>query len=98
HSTGNAATGGWNIFTNGYISTNHNFDGGSKVLTVFARGQAAAGVFSHMVVTVGGEFVYSYSVTNVGTDYRAYTFNLDESAGTKEIRLPFYNDSNQFEQ
>lgn len=95
HSTGNAATGGWNIFTNGYISTNHNFDGGSKVITVFARGQAAAGVFPHMVVSVGGVFVYSYSVTNVGTDYRAYTFNLDASAGTKEIRVAFDNDFNQ---
>jgi len=98
HSTGNAATGGWNIFTNGYISANHNFDGGSKVITVFARGQAAAGVFPHMVVSVGGEFVYSYSVTNVGTDYRAYTFNLDESAGTKEIRVAFDNDYNQLGQ
>ena len=73
HSTGNAAPGGWNIFSNGYISTNHNFDGGSKVITVFARGQAAFGVFPHMVVSVGGEGVYSYSVTNVGAEKLAAT-------------------------
>jgi hypothetical protein len=95
HSTGGAAPGGWNIWSNGYISANHNFDGGSKVVTVFARGQAAAGVFPHMNVTVGGVFIYSYSVTNVGADYRAYTFNLDELAGTKEIRIEFDNDLNQ---
>jgi hypothetical protein len=98
HSTGGSAPGGWNIWSNGYISTNHNFDGGSKVITVFARGQAALGVFPHMNVTVGGAFVYSYSVTNVGTDYRAYTFNLDEPAGAKEIRVSFDNDFNQLGQ
>lgn len=93
HSTGGAIAGGWNIWSDGYISATHNFDGGSKVVTVVARGQAAAGVPPHMNVYVDGVWEYSYSVTN--TDWTSYRFNLDVPAGPHEIRIEFDNDFNQ---
>lgn len=93
HSTGGSAPGGWNIWSNGYISTTHNFDGGSKVVSVVARGQAAAGVSPHMNVYVDGVLEYSYSILN--TDWGVYNFNLDVPAGPHELRIEFDNDFNQ---
>jgi hypothetical protein len=93
HSTGAATPGGWNIWANGYISTNHNFDGGSKIITVVARGQAAAGVHAHMIVNIDGLREYSYSV--MPTTWTAYNLNVDLPAGVHQIRVDFDNDYNQ---
>jgi hypothetical protein len=93
HSTGGSTPGGWNIWTNGYISTNHNFDGGTKVITVVTRGQSAVGVPAHMVVSVNGVDEYHYSIS--ATNWTAYSFNVDVPAGTRQIRVSFDNDYNQ---
>jgi len=93
HSTGGSTPGGWNIWANGYITTNHNFDGGSKVITVVARGQAAAGVAAHMTVSIDGVLKYFYSISP--TAWTAYNFNVEATAGTHEIRVDFDNDYNQ---
>jgi hypothetical protein len=90
HSTGAAVTGGWNIWNNGYISTNHTFPGGATSLTVRARGQSANGVAAHMVVSVGGVTVGNISVP--ATTFTDYTFNFTTTAGSKEIRVTFDND------
>lgn len=96
HATGGATPDGWNLSSNGYISTSHDFDGGSKLVTVVARGQAAGGstppwgASPHLVVTLDGEEVYSYSVTS--PDWAHYSFNLEAPAGVHEIQLHFDND------
>ena len=96
HSTGGAVPQGWNISSNGYISTTHDFDGRSKVLTVIARGQSAGGATPpfgaapHLLVSVGGRTVYTYSVTSL--DWTAFTFNVDAPAGQQEIQIHFDND------
>lgn len=92
HSTGGSTPGGWNIWSDGYISATHNFDGGSKVITVIARGQSAAGVAAHMTVTAGSDLL-SYPVSSA--NWTAYTFNVDAVAGPQEIRVTFDNDFNQ---
>jgi hypothetical protein len=53
HSTGGATTGGWNIWSNGYISTSHTFIADSTTLKVTASGTVAAGVWPQMTVAVG---------------------------------------------
>jgi hypothetical protein len=90
HSTGGTATGGWNIWSDGYISTNHLFASGNATLTVNARGTIAAGVWPHMVVSVGGVEVGQASVNT--TSYAPYVFNFSTTTGNKEIRVTFDND------
>jgi hypothetical protein len=94
HSTGGSTPGGWNIWANGNISTNHSFDGGSKVITVVARGQAAAGVAAHMEVNVDG-WASSYSYSVVPSAWSTYTMNVEVPSGTRQIRVSFTNDYNQ---
>src|SRR6185503_5313497 len=57
HSTGGAVTGGWNIWSNGYVSTNHTFLAGSTTLSIAASGTLAGGAWPHMVVSVGGTVI-----------------------------------------
>jgi len=96
HTTGAATANGWNIWSNGYISTTHDFDGGSKVVSVIARGQAAGGATlpwgasPHLVVTLDGEPVYTYSVTS--SAWTQYSFNLEAPAGVHELQIHFDND------
>jgi hypothetical protein len=90
HSTGVAITGGWNIKTNGYISTQHGFTSGTLPLTIVAKGSIAAGVWPNMVVKVNGVTVGQATVS--ATTWTQYTFQLNASAGTQEIRVVFDND------
>jgi hypothetical protein len=74
--------GGWNIWSNGYISTNHSFTASTTTITVTESGSVAAGVWPHMVVSVGGTQVGQANVTSTSLSNYAFTFNA--SAGTKE--------------
>ncbi len=89
-STGGSVTGGWNIWSNGYIWTDHDFTAGPTTIIVMAQGQPALGVWPHMVVTVDGVEVGDSNVTS--TSYAPYTFNFTASGGTAEIRVEFDND------
>jgi hypothetical protein len=90
HSTGGSTPGGWNIWSNGYISTAHTFTPGPAKLTVAAKGQQAFGVWPHMVVSVGGETIGDVSVTSA--TFANYTFQFNAPAGSQEIRVTFDND------
>jgi hypothetical protein len=92
HSTGGSVSGGWNIWSNGYISTQHNFSSGLSRVTVVARGSVAQNVWPHMVVRVGGAVVGDVFVTS--TTWQSYTFNFTATSGNKEIRVTFDNDAN----
>lgn len=94
HSTGNAWwQGGWNIHSNGYISTTHDFSAGLNMITVSAFGQQALGVLPHMLVTVGGVTVNPTSGVNVTTDgFNPYQFTFNAAGGPQEIRVIFDND------
>jgi hypothetical protein len=90
HSTGGSVSGGWNIWSNGYISTNHAFSGGSVTIRVRARGQSAAGVWPRMTLSVGGAVVGTTTVNS--TSFAEYAFTVNANAGTREIRVSFDND------
>jgi hypothetical protein len=92
HSTGGSVPNGWNIWSNGYISTNHTFPAGSRSITVNARGSAVNGVWARMVVSVGGVTVGTTFVNS--TTFQPYTFNFTTTAGTKQVRVTFDNDLN----
>jgi|GEM_PF-6549919 len=96
HSTGNAWwQGGWNIYTNGYISATHNFSPGANTITVSAFGQQALGVLPHMRVTVGGVAVNPTAGVNVTTNgFNPYQFTFNAAGGPQEIRVIYDNDAN----
>jgi hypothetical protein len=94
HSTGGPWwQGGWNIYSNGYIATTHDFSPGPAIITVSALGQEAWGL-PHMLVTVGGVPASPASgvyVTPGG--FNAYQFTFDAPGGSQEIRVIFDNDA-----
>jgi|GEM_PF-870429 len=93
HSTGGSVSDGWNIWTNGYISTQRTFAAGTTTITVFARGTVAAGVWPNLRLSTGG--VVRGNATVSSTAYAAYAFSFTANAGSAELRVEFTNDLNQ---
>jgi|GEM_PF-1480630 len=89
-STGGAVTGGWNIWSNGYISFDHRFAQGPSQLTVTARGEQGGGAWPNMTVTINGSQVYSTTVS--AASWTDYSFNVASMAGDAEVRINFTND------
>jgi DNA-binding beta-propeller fold protein YncE len=92
-STGGAISGGWNIWANGYVSTQHTFVAGATTLTVWARGSVAANVWPNLRVSVGGVVLGNAPVNT--TSYAAYKFSFTATSGAKEVKVEFTNDLNQ---
>ena len=89
-SVGAATQDGWNLWSDGYLSTNATFAAGAATLTVNAEGSIAAGVWPHMVVSVGGVVIGSASVQSA--TWTSYPFAFTATAGTQEIRVTYDND------
>ncbi len=91
HSAGGAyGTNAWNIWTNGFISTTHDFTPGPALVTVSALGEGAFGVPAHMAVTVGGLPIGDASVANGA--FNDYDFYFTAVGGPEEVRVIFDND------
>lgn len=90
-STGGATTGGWNLWSNGSLTTTRQFYAGSTTITVHAAGQVAGGVWPRMTVSVGGSVIGTTNVTS--TSYAPYSFSFAATDGAKEIRVAFDNDA-----
>jgi endo-1,3-1,4-beta-glycanase ExoK len=88
--TGGAAPGGWNLWSNGNVSTQHVFQGGHSMVRVRAYGEPAASVWPHMIVRAGGQTIGDVSVD--ATAYRAYEFYYDAGAGSQPVSISFDND------
>lgn len=91
HSVGGAQDSGWDIWSNGNISTNVAFAGGSTTITVIAKGTSAGGVWPNMVVRVNGVQVGSVAVNSAA--YASYPFTFNASAGTQSVSVEFTNDA-----
>ena len=90
HSTGSVMSGGWNLWTNGSISTKSTFVAGPTHITVSAKGQAAVNVWPHMVVTVDGVQVGQATVS--ASNWATFSFPYAATAGSHEIKVSFDND------
>ncbi len=93
YAQGSQVPTGWNIWSDGYVSTQHVFTPGPAQITVRALGEQALGVLPHMVVSVGGTTVGDATVVT-GT-FADYTFAFMASGGQKEVRVTFDNDAYQ---
>jgi hypothetical protein len=91
HSTGGSISGGWNLWSNGYVTTQHTFTSAPTRIAVTARGSSAGGVFPRMLVSVGGVLVGTVTVSS--TTMREYTFDVTRAAGAAELRVAFDNDA-----
>jgi endoglucanase len=90
-STGEAAEGGWNIYTAGSLKGSHAFKGGQTTLAVHARGSVSGGEWPHMVVKLGERTVGEVDVTS--DTFMTYDFEVTTTAGTQDIVIEFTNDS-----
>jgi hypothetical protein len=78
------------FWTDGYVSQNHDFVGGSTTLVVRAMGDLLAGVGPHIVVSVAGTTVGSAFVNE--TTFTSKTFTFNAAAGVQQVRVTFDND------
>jgi len=90
HSIGDYTSGGWNIWSEGYIQTKHDFTASQGTLTVYARGEPALGVWPNMNVSIGGKRIGRTQVT--AKDFAPYQFLFSTDTGTKLIAVEFDND------
>lgn len=90
-STGEAAEGGWNIYTEGNIKGSHTFKGGKTTLTVVARGSVSGGEWPHMVVKVGDQTLGEVDV--MSDTFMPYELEASITAGAHDIVIEFTNDS-----
>lgn len=90
HAVGGAAPEGWNIWSNGDISTTHDFTAGPNTITIRARGEAAQGVFPHMVVSVGGTPIGDVTVSSA--EFADYEFSFVAGGGPQVLSIAFDND------
>jgi hypothetical protein len=96
HSTGGADRGGWDLWSNGFISTANASPGnpvltaGATTLTVTAFADVAQGTGAHMIVTVGGTQIGAAYVN--ATSFKDYPFSFTATAGAQEVRVQFDND------
>ncbi|HEY3497383.1 MAG TPA: carbohydrate-binding domain-containing protein, partial [Polyangiaceae bacterium] len=90
HSTGGAVSSGWALYSNGNVSTLHDFSAGKARVVVRARGQTANGVAPRLVLRVGGEAIGTANVTSAS--FAPYTFTFTQPPGNRQIQLAFDND------
>jgi hypothetical protein len=89
-STGGPTTNGWNIWSNGDISTFHDFYGGSTRIDVVASGSPAQGGWPHMIVRVNGQQIGDATVSS--TAWQIYSFTFSAAAGSQSLSVAFDND------
>lgn len=89
HQTGGSHPNAWNIWDNGYIWFNHNFQGGTEEMVVRAAGQEGAG-WPLMQVRVNGNVVHTASVDD--DEYDNYSFSFPAPTGSARVEIAFVND------
>lgn len=90
-STGGKTTGGWNLWSNGYLeTTSATFPSTTSTLVVTARGSLAGGVGPRMTVSVGATTLGVVSVTSLA--WAPYAFPVPGGLAGP-IRVTFDNDA-----
>lgn len=90
HAVGGPAPEGWNIWSNGDISTTHDFTAGPTSVTIRARGEPAQGIFPHMIVRVDGAPIGDVTVNT--TAFADYEFSFVAPGGPQLLSIAFDND------
>ncbi len=89
--TGGSTSGGWNIWSNGYIADNVDFPtDGTYTFEVMARGSYAGGAWPIMEVRIDQNEVGTVMVDS--SSWVVYTIQAYVSSGTHEVAIAFTND------
>ena len=89
--TGAAVTGGWNIWSNGYIQQSVNFPTtGTYNFQVLARGAIAAGVWPIMEIRIDQVVKSTFTVNN--TNWTSFSSQISVPAGSHNVAIAFTND------
>lgn len=89
--TGGSISSGWNLWSNGSLSTSHDFVSGGGTVTVVAKGDQAGSQAPHMVVSVGGQVIGDAYVS--ATSWTSYSFDYsNNSGGVQGLSVAFDND------
>lgn len=88
-STGTDEAGGWNLWTDGYVSVEHAF-ANETTITVTAKGSFAGGSWPHMNVVIDDMTIGNTTV--VSDTWKDYPFQLKAIGKTSVVRVEFDND------
>lgn len=89
--TGGATTGGWNIWSNGYIEDTIIFPrSGTYELEVVARGSIAAGVWPNMQLRL--DQVSKADITVNTTTWKSFIKQVSVTSGSRRVAVAFTND------
>ncbi len=89
-STGGQVGDGWNLWSNGMLSVDHDFVAGEAIVTVSARGEFAGGEWPNMVLSLDGIPIESVEVAS--SSLNDYVFQFQASAGVQQLGVEFTND------
>ncbi len=89
-STGGAVSDGYNIWSNGVGTFQHEFDPGEGTVTVWARGEIAGGAAPNMIVSMGSAVIGNIYVDD--ETMQPYVFAYSSFGGTETITIEFTND------
>lgn len=89
-STGGSVSDGWNIWSDGSLSIEHDFEAGPLSIVVTARGEEAGGEWPNMMVRVGGVSIGNTSVNSSALEQ--YAFDYVASSGVQTVSVEFDND------
>ena len=94
--SGQAATGGYLLYTNGTLTTTFNAPGtGPYDITVRAYASLAGGVGADMTLVVDGQTLKTWSVTNVAPYAAQPVFTIPNlTGGMHAVSIGFSNDAN----
>jgi hypothetical protein len=92
HTSGGPGTGGWWLWSNGYVAQNISVaQPGTYLFNILASGTPALGGWPQMSLRIDGTPLDSISVpTNVSA---WYTLSADLAAGTHQLAISFDNDA-----
>jgi hypothetical protein len=89
--TGGSTSGGWNIWSNGYIADTVDFSaGGTYTFEVRAGGRYAGGAWPIMEIRIDGDVIGTVTVD--ASSWEVYTIQAYVSSGTHEVAITFTND------
>ncbi len=87
---GGAISGGWNIWSNGYISNGVTLTPGNYRMDIVAKGQLAGSQLPNMRIRINGGVV---SNTSVGaTSWTTYSVNVTITQSSNNLEVGFTND------
>ena len=92
HTAGNAAAGGWWLYSSGYAAQNiTNTQSGTHLFSIKAKGTLLAGVGPLMSLKIDGRAADSITVTS--TQLAFYTLSADLAPGPHQLAISFDNDA-----